>query len=400
VDGGSTWTVTSTVAGGSAERWFSSGTTEGTASTGQTLVVVYYHQYLITGSYSLPGGGQPGAPHLRSTEAGAPFESALGLQELHFWLDSGTNWAATNPLNGSTSSHRWAAQNGTSGSVSAGLVVKPAYSEQFLVTLDFSINGGGVPGNVILDATTFGLRTSSKIANSGTAIWVDARSSLAVEPLTTASSRSERWATNSSESTVTASFAESVTFQHQYYLTVQTSAPGWTSVSPGIGWFRAGSTVRLNASTSQLGKFEGWIGSGTGSYSGPDAGAALALTGPVNETAVFYPGLEIKAASGGDVSYVAGQATGLVHAGASEVVYSPPGTPIVLTAQPGILHSFSGWSGSASGQEGTAILRISAPSQVSASFGLNLAELGAIIGGLVVFAAAIMLVRRRRGRAA
>jgi len=400
VDNGSTWTVTSTLLGKSGERWFYPGASGGSATTAQTLALVYYHQYLVSATYTISGGGQPGPPSLTSTADGTKFESPLRLQNFNFWLDSGSNWTVTNPLNGSTPSQRWFASTGNSGTVSAGLAIDPIYVNQFSVTLHLDIVGGGAAGNATVEGTVFGVSSPLQVGRLGIATWLDAGSSLTIGQLTTGSTASERWVTNSSALTVTASFTASLAYQHEYYVRVQTTAPSGTSVSPDSGWFGAGSTVKLNASTDLPWMFERWTGVGASSYSGPDAMATFALASPANETAVFYPGIEISAGEGGRVSYTAGPTTGTVQPGSSVVAFVPPGTSVVLTALPDFLRSLSGWSGLVSGNSQTTTVSVRAPSEVSATFGLNLEELGSIAGVAVVLlvVAAVAMGRRRRRR--
>jgi hypothetical protein len=61
-------------------------------------------------------------------------------------------------------------------------------------------------------------------------------------------------------------------------------------VSPPTGWFNASGTLNLTASPGFGWVFVGWNGSGTGSYTGPNATASVVVGGPLSERAEFAPG--------------------------------------------------------------------------------------------------------------
>ena len=63
------------------------------------------------------------------------------------------------------------------------------------------------------------------------------------------------------------------------------------TVSPGSGWKNSGAVISISATplnnTSVSYNFNGWTGSGTGSYSGTNNPASITMNGPVAETANF-----------------------------------------------------------------------------------------------------------------
>ena len=71
----------------------------------------------------------------------------------------------------------------------------------------------------------------------------------------------------------------------QYYLTMVDGVGG--SVSSSSGWFDAGSEVTFSATSDSGFTFSSWIGSGSGSYSGPKSSHTVTLNGPVTEKPVF-----------------------------------------------------------------------------------------------------------------
>lgn len=81
----------------------------------------------------------------------------------------------------------------------------------------------------------------------------------------------------------------------QYYLTMAKNGVG--TVSPSSGYYNAGSQVIITATqTCRVGlskgwSFNGWTGSGSGSYSGFNNPATITMNGPITETATFVYGL-------------------------------------------------------------------------------------------------------------
>jgi hypothetical protein len=74
-------------------------------------------------------------------------------------------------------------------------------------------------------------------------------------------------------------------FTTRYFLTMSAGMGG--TVSPASDWFDSGTVVNLSATPSNGYSFSGWTGSGSGSYSGTNNPASLALTAPITEVASF-----------------------------------------------------------------------------------------------------------------
>jgi hypothetical protein len=74
-------------------------------------------------------------------------------------------------------------------------------------------------------------------------------------------------------------------FTTQYYLTMNAGAGG--SVSPGSGWNNSGASVNISATPSLGYNFAGWTGNGSGSYSGNNNSASIAMNGPITQSASF-----------------------------------------------------------------------------------------------------------------
>lgn len=76
----------------------------------------------------------------------------------------------------------------------------------------------------------------------------------------------------------------------QFLLQTQSVPPSLGgSVSPSTQWVINASNVTLSAANPPGWQFRAWTGSGTGSYSGPNASANVSMLSPINETAVYEP---------------------------------------------------------------------------------------------------------------
>ena len=72
-----------------------------------------------------------------------------------------------------------------------------------------------------------------------------------------------------------------------YYLTMQANPPNGGTVSPGSGWYKAGTQVQISATPSSGYIFQSWTGSGSGSYTGTNNPAWIIMNGPITEIANF-----------------------------------------------------------------------------------------------------------------
>ncbi|MCU0782576.1 MAG: leucine-rich repeat protein [Verrucomicrobia bacterium] len=74
-------------------------------------------------------------------------------------------------------------------------------------------------------------------------------------------------------------------FKTQYYLTMNAGMGG--TVSPSSGWYDSSQSVQINATANGGYTFNGWTGSGSGSYSGMNNPANVTMNGPITEAASF-----------------------------------------------------------------------------------------------------------------
>ena len=139
------------------------------------------------------------------------------------------------------------------------------------------------------------------------------------------------------------------TYGTQYYLTVQANPTAGGSVSPASGWYNAGTQVQISATPNSGYQFYGWVGSGSGSYTGSSNPATITMNGPITETAYFYVGVTLSATQGGSASASWSGGSASVSGPGSTTFYVAPGTTVQFTATPNSGVTFTGWTGSGTG---------------------------------------------------
>jgi hypothetical protein len=76
-----------------------------------------------------------------------------------------------------------------------------------------------------------------------------------------------------------------VAYATSYWVAASASVGG--SVSPGSGWYAAGTVLYLVATSNSTYSFAAWTGTGPGNYTGSTATASLIVSGPITEVATF-----------------------------------------------------------------------------------------------------------------
>ncbi|MFP3261650.1 MAG: DUF2341 domain-containing protein [Nitrososphaeria archaeon] len=101
----------------------------------------------------------------------------------------------------------------------------------------------------------------------------------------------------SQSGTITVSSPGSVTasYKEQFYLTINANPSSGGSVSPGSGWYNAGTQVQISATANSGYQFASWSGSGSGSYTGTNNPATITMNSPITETANYNVALTISA---------------------------------------------------------------------------------------------------------
>jgi hypothetical protein len=147
VDKGSTWSVAPSILAGStnSERWYSNQALSGVATSNATIVFVFRHQYSLTLSYSVSGGGSGySPPTFTGTLNGGSTSGTLAATPSAYWFDAGSSWSvAPNPLAGSTSSERWLSSQLSNGTVGSANTLVFNYQHQYLLSMFVSPLGAG-----------------------------------------------------------------------------------------------------------------------------------------------------------------------------------------------------------------------------------------------------------------
>jgi hypothetical protein len=396
-DAGSTWSVSANLPGGSStERWATS-QTGGAANSAMTESIMYYHQYLTSFVYRVSGGGTGyTAPSVQSSS----FGSSMSVKgNTSAWTDAAAAFTYPAVLPGSSSSERWATQSG-GGTVIGSSPVAVQYQLQYGLVLGYSVIGGGAPTAPTVSGTLFGKAFSSPITNS-TTYFVDPGSMWTVPAQLPGSNSQERWvSTQVSNGTASAPVSLVFSYHHQYSLEIATNPAAGGSTSQSNGWVDAGSAFQLSQIPSQGWKFEGWTGSGSGSFTGPSNSTSIVVGAPITEMASYYPGLNIQAGANGAVTYTYGATSGTVQSGSSQTLFAAPGTNITLGATPSsFLYSFTGWGIGATGSGASTTMTLSSPTSVEANFSINVTVVAGISGVIIVAAAALLVVIRPKRRA-
>jgi len=399
VDADGRWSTSASLGGSTqGERWATNQSSSGIVSSDETVQVAYYHQFALTVSYSVTGGGSPSPPAVTGTQFGSPVLIATQTQGGAVWLDSGSTWSIGNDLGGSNSQEIWASSSAPSGSMDSASSVSVTYYHQYALTLGYSVAGGGSATGPSMSGEQFGQPFSATLGETPSTYFLDSGSTWTVPNLLAGSSSTERWQLTQSESNlVTGPSTVNLTYDHQYYATTTFAPSDGGSASNTTGWYTAGATMELTASANAGWQFEGWSGSGEGAYSGQLNQTSVHVNGPITEGATFYPGLVITSGGNGAVGYSIGAHTGTVQAGGPLTIYAPAGTIVDLSATPSsLLFQFSAWTPSSLGNSGQASVVLQSPTSVAATFSLNLLTIGGIIAAIVAVASVSVVALRRR----
>ena len=148
LDAGTQYQVSNPVAGPiTGERWYTPSSQAGGTLDGPTTISLeFYHQFALTISYQINGGGNPTSPSISGITSGSQDSQSMSQQPTHVWLDAGSTYNITNPLVGSNSTDRWFVSP-SSGVANAPFTSQVVYNHQFYVAVDVSpIGDGSVPG--------------------------------------------------------------------------------------------------------------------------------------------------------------------------------------------------------------------------------------------------------------
>jgi hypothetical protein len=417
LDEGSAWSVTTTLGGSTTdERWATGQQTAGNATVAQTIALSYYHQYAATVSFMIRGAETTG-PDFTYTTFGAVHSAITALPAIGVWADAGTQYGMSGTLTGSNAQERWGTTDSLNGTAAGPFSLAPTYYQQFLVSAKYSTIGGGDPasaGEIYLSAPSFGSEGTTVLTPNAQSLWLDAGSAYGVtqnvsstEPFSDGGgagfyAEAERWITNSTGGTVTEGLGINPQYQNQYLVALQPSSAAAGTVSVSGGWYDAGTKLQVTATANSGWKLATWtsatpLASPTLSANGS---ISLEVNSPVNDTAVFYPGLTISTAANMVISYsyASGAASGTISEG-STVVYAPPGGIRLSASTSSFLNSFAGWSGASSSSSPSISLMVIGPTSISARSTYNYLDIAIILGAVILLiAVAAALASRRTGK--
>ena len=450
-DPGTMVTVTIATNGSSETGAFSNRASgnEVTFPAGTNATYVYYLLAQQTVSYQLAGGGQalPASSAPELTYEGPPPVASGTLAPVATTLALGTTPTVIFALVGSVvgidgsvpgaAGERWATDTQNQTILAPNSLPDPIeFYHQYDVSVSYSIVGGGTPPQTPeFNSTAFGGPVAISLIDNSTTGWFDAGSFYSFTHFLNGSTPTERWqqigggvSANSSRGGLGGDligiFApDEVIFGdyvHQYYTDLAVNDPragnvtGTFSgivdngsvngnVTPGPGWTDAGLGLDLTAPANQGWQFESWSGSGADAYTGTSPTLDVKVTGPLNESATFYPQLVISADGGTNVAYSYGSDTGTVQAGTTKTLYVPPSTNVTLRATPSLfVDSFGSWQGTglSKATKPSLSLVVDSPSAVTGASTYDYpVVLGlAIAAALVIILAVSLLVRSRRRR--
>jgi Divergent InlB B-repeat domain len=419
---------------------------EVTFAAGANATYVYYDLVSETISYQVAGGGQaiPGSSEPELTYQEPPPVASATASAVTAMAAVSTTPTTIAAILGSDASliggaipgapgERWATSTQNWTFDATNVIPGPLeYYQQYDVSISYSVFGGGTPSQVPeFNSTAFGVPVVIQLSNNSTAGWFDAGSDYSFTNALNGTTSTERWfyggspyptcqfpglpcggAINAPNQVVSAGYT------HQYYVDLavndvnggaisgsyysKTAGGGIAgSVSLGAAWMNAGQNLTLRATAQNGWQFENWAGSGTGAYNGTDPTINATVTGPLNESATFYPQLAISADGGTNVVFSYGSESGSVPAGTTKTLYIPPSTNVTLRASPSLfIYSFASWqaSGLARVTRPSLALVVNSPSEVTATSSYSyLVVLGAVaVAAIIIILALSLLIRDRR----
>ena len=256
----------------------SAGTLQANAPT-ISVPVTYATQYEVTTFASPSGGGSVSPAGSNWITAGSSVKVmalAASGYVLSGWSCTPSTQCPSSPVDPFTFT-----VNGVTN-ITADFSAVPTYPVTFLES--------GLPGGTSWSVTLNGATHSSTGANITFNVTAGDYSYLIASPIP--GTTGVRYVSSVAPGTLAVSspVVTKDSFVTQYLVTGTASPTGDGSMSPlGSNWFDQGAFVTLLAAPAAGYQFQGWMGNGAGSYSGPGASVPLTITGPMGEEALFAP---------------------------------------------------------------------------------------------------------------
>ncbi len=149
--------------------------------------ITYCHQYKMTLSYSITGGGSPSyASTFTANQLGSSFSQVLTTTATGYWFDSGSPWSVSNFLGSGNWWHRFFPSGDTSGEISAAGTINFNYYNQYSVSVRSLKDGANFQGVTFqIDYTRFGTLHSDSESTTDWGIYVDASSTVTIHDVQT-----------------------------------------------------------------------------------------------------------------------------------------------------------------------------------------------------------------------
>jgi len=224
------------------ERYLGVGTLSGNATSPGSVTATYFHQWLVTANYTMSGGSGLKSPTFMGVAEGSTVSMPLFTNSTQVWLDSGSQFNATQQVAVSPN-ERWS-MDAKAGTVSSDLNLTFSYYLQYTLTSSYEVLAGHSPSQPVLNFTSYGGGERIASMESPVTVWADAGSNFAMNVLLQGSSGTERWvSTGDTSGTLDSPTVITPVYYHQYLVQIGYSlqgngspgAPVLTFVSLGVG---------------------------------------------------------------------------------------------------------------------------------------------------------------------
>ena len=249
---GTAATVSNNILGISHDQWATPISSWSISQVNQIpSLIIYYHQYQVTASYSTSDGSIPSSNIILSgTQYGSNYQLPLTTTNQVIWLDANTPWSTSTIATAPSGTEQWVATGVTSGSVSGATTVDPVYYDQYQVTASYSTSDNTSPSAaVVLSRTSLGSSSSTTLTTTPALVWLDAGSSWSVNTLITAGSGTEQWvATGVTSGSVSGATTVDPVYYDQYQVTASYSTSD--SSTPSASVVLSGASLGSSSSTT------------------------------------------------------------------------------------------------------------------------------------------------------
>ena len=391
---GTKWQVAMSCSCNSTDSWQINSSNSGWALGASVENILVYHEYNMSFTFATIGDSLPSG-YFYSVEyyhLGTFASSSYPTKS--FWADAGTNYSfiGVSP----EPSNAWR-PNKTGGTINSTVRQSVEFYHQYFVSFSYKVLGGGSGYSAPrVTFQEFG-KANSTLANSKP-VWIDQSGNISfASNLTSSLNIGERWqalgSANISGAFFSSTMAYSVSYQNQYSLNLIYPAEMNGTAQK---WLNASSTIEINEPQQAGWLPVGWVGDGSGSYTGNKTTAILNIDGPINESAVYYPGLTINATAG-TIDFSFDSTSGSISPGTSKTIYVPIGTNVTLSSTAPFLYSFSGWSGASSGKSSQIVLTVNSPETVKSNYTFVpfVLEVGALAVAIICTGVVLFLRRNR-----